>query len=64
MEVIVSNEVIKTVCNALRSSKQHLKWQLEVSMPNGKVNKNKKEIIEYQLAEVEEALSVFEKLEY
>lgn len=63
MEVIVSNEVIKTVCNALRSSKQHLKWQLEVSMPNGKVNKNKKEIIEYQLAEVEEALSVFEKWE-
>lgn len=63
MEIVVSNEVIKTVCNALRSSKQHLKWQLEVSMPNGKVNKNKKEIIEHQLAEVEEALSVFEKWE-
>ena len=62
MEINLSDEVIATVYNSLRSSKDHLKWQLEVSLPNGKVNPNKKEIIEHQLAEVEDALSVFEEL--
>lgn len=58
----INYEVIKTACNSLRDSKHHLKWQLEVSLPNGKVNPNKKEIIEHQLAEVEHALQVFEEL--
>ena len=62
MEINLSVETIKTVYNSLRSSKQTLKWQLEVSIPNGKMNPNKKEIVEYQLAEVEDALTVFEEL--
>ena len=62
MEINLSIETINTVYNSLRSSKQSLKFQLEVSLPNGKVNPNKKEIIEHQLEEVEDALSVFEEL--
>ena len=58
----LSYEVIQTACNSLRDSKHALKWQLEVSLPNGKVNPNRKEIIEHQLVEVEHALSVFEEL--
>ena len=58
----INYEVVKTAYNALRDSRHHLKWQLEVSLPNGKVNSNRKEIIEHQLAEVEHALSVFEEL--
>ena len=61
--IVLTEEAIRTACNALRSSRHHLKWQLEVSLPNGKVNPNKKEIIEHQLAEVEAALKVFEELE-
>lgn len=59
MEIKVSSEVINTVCNSLRASKHSLEWQL-TSIQNGKVNPNKKAIIEYQLAEVKEALRVFE----
>ena len=62
MEINLSYETVKTAYNALRNSKQGLKWQLEVSLPNGKVNPNRKEIIECQLAEVEDALAVFEEL--
>lgn len=62
MEINLSSETINTVYNSLRSSKQSLKFQLEVSLPNGKVNPNKKEIIEHQLKEVEDALLVFEEL--
>lgn len=62
MEINLSAETIKTAYNALRDSRHGLKWQLEVSLPNGKVNPNRKEIIEYQLAEVENALAVFEEL--
>ena len=58
MEINLSNETINTVYNSLRCSKQELKWQLK----NEKVNPNKKEIIEHQLAEVEDALAVFEEL--
>lgn len=58
----INCEVIQTAYNSLRDSRHALKWQLEVSLPNGKVNPNRKEIIEYQLAEVEHALSVFEEL--
>ena len=62
MDINLSAEVIETVYNSLRNSKQGLKWQLEVSLPNGKVNLNRKEIIEHQLEEVEYALDVFEEL--
>lgn len=62
MEINLSYETIKTAYNALRNSKQGLEWQLKVSLPNGKVNPNRKEIIECQLAEVEEALQVFKEL--
>ena len=58
MEINLSNETINTVYNSLRNSKQELKWQLK----NEKVNPNKKEIIKHQLAEVEDALAVFEEL--
>ena len=58
MEINLSNETINTVYNSLKNSKQELKWQLK----NEKVNPNKKEIIKYQLAEVEDALAVFEEL--
>lgn len=62
MEINLSEEVINTVCNSLRSSKQGLKSQLEYGIPNKKVNPNRKEIIEHQLEEVEDALAVFEEL--
>lgn len=58
MEINLSEETIKTVYNSLRSSKQSLKRQLEANVQNP----NKKEIIEHQLAEVEDALQVFEEL--
>lgn len=58
MEINLSTETIKTVYNALRSNKQSLKRQLN----NEKTSVNKKEIIKNQLAEVEEALQVFEEL--
>ena len=64
MEINLSSEVINTVCNSLRASKHSLEHQLSVGLPNKKVNPNKREIIEHQLAEVEEALVVFEELVY
>lgn len=61
MEIVVSNEVINTVCNSLRASKQSLRNQL-VGLADGKYKKGKKEILECQLADVEKALRVFEYL--
>lgn len=58
----ISPEVIKTACKSLRDSREHMKWQLMVSLPNGKIDPNRKEIIEQQLEEVEQALYVFEQL--
>ena len=63
MEINVSMENIRVVCDALRSTKNHLEWQLEYGIPNGKVNFDRKEIIQNQLAEVREALRVFEYYE-
>ena len=55
----VSQEVIDTVCNSLRASRYSLQNQLR----NAERGSNKEEIIEYQLADVEEALRVFQYLE-
>ena len=62
MEVTVSSNVINTVCNSLRASKQSLRNQLN-GLSNGMYKKGKKEILEGQLADVEEALRVFEYFE-
>ena len=59
MKIQVTQEVIDTVCNSLRASKQSLRNQLY------KVEScsNKEEIIKQQYADVEEALRVFQILE-
>ena len=59
MEIKVSQEVIDTVCNSLRASKQSLRSQL-YKVESGS---NKEELLKYQLADVEEALRVFQNLE-
>lgn len=53
----INQSVIDTACNSLRASRQSLRNQLQSAKGN------KKDIIIYQLADVEEALRVFEKLE-
>lgn len=58
MEIQINQEVIDTVCNSLRASKQSLRNQLRNATTD-----NKKEIIEHQLADVVAALRVFEYLE-
>lgn len=58
MVINLSAETIEAVYNSLRSSRQDLKRQLEAK----KANTNKKEIIEHQIEEVEDALAVFEEL--
>lgn len=62
IEICVSSEVINTVCNSLRASKQSLRNQL-IGLSERKYKKGKKEILENQLANVEEALRVFEYFE-
>ena len=59
MEIEITQEVIDTVCNSLRASKQSLRNQLS------KVNlsRNEEEIRKYQLADVERALEIFQHLE-
>ncbi len=58
MDIKIKQGVIDTVCNSLRASKQSLRNQLQ-----NVTDSNKKEIIEHQLADVAEALKVFEYLE-
>jgi hypothetical protein len=58
MDIKIKQEVIDTVCNSLRASKQSLRNQLRSAAED-----NKKEIITHQPADVEEALKVFEYLE-
>jgi hypothetical protein len=62
MEIKIRQEVIDTVCNSLRASQQSLRNQLR-SCDEGRSKRGKKEILEHQLADVEEALRVFEHLE-
>jgi hypothetical protein len=58
MELFVSEKLIETVCNSLRASKQSLRSQLSRT-----TEESKKEILESQLAEVEEALSIFDQVQ-
>ena len=62
MQINLSSETIETVYNSLRGSKQGLEYQLKYGIPNKKVSPDRKKIIEHQLAEVEDALAVFEEL--
>jgi hypothetical protein len=62
MDIKIKQEVIDTVCNSLRASRQSLRNQLR-SCEEGRSKRGKKEILEHQLADVEEALRVFEYLE-
>jgi hypothetical protein len=58
MEIQIDQKVIDTVCNSLRASKHSLQQQLRLA-----VDKNKEEIISYQLRDVEHALEIFQHLE-
>lgn len=62
MEIKIKQEVIDTVCNSLRASKQSLRNQLR-SCEEGMSKRGKKEILEHQLTDVEEALQIFQHLE-
>lgn len=59
MEIQINQEVIDTVCNSLRASKQSLRSQLY----KVEAGSNKEEIIKRQYADVERALEVFQHLE-
>ena len=59
MEIQVTQEIIDTVCNSLRASRWSLRQQLE-KVERGS---NEEEIRKYQLADVEEALTIFQNLE-
>lgn len=63
MEINLSCGVINTVLDSLDSTKRHLEWQLNYGIPCGKVSFDRKEIIQIQLANVNEAIQVFEELE-
>ena len=58
MEIQITQEVLNTVCNSLRASKHSLQQQLRLAL-----DRRKEDILKSQLAEVEEALLVFEELE-
>lgn len=58
MEIQVSQDVIDTVCNSLRASRQSLRNQV-----CNAVSENKRVIAEHQLAAVERALAIFQHLE-
>ena len=58
MDIQITQDVIDTVCNSLRASKQSLQNQMR-NAPD----KRKETIALVQLKEVEKALEVFELLE-
>ena len=60
MEINVSMENIRVACDALGNIEDYLEYQLQYGISNGKVSFDRKEIIQNQLAEVREALRVFE----
>lgn len=61
MQINLSEETIKTVYKALKSEKNTLQGMLR-RIEAGTAAKEKKEIFEQQLEEVEDALQVFEEL--
>ena len=58
MEVQITQEVVNTVCNSLIATRHSLRQQLRLAL-----DKRKEDILKHQLAEVEEALRIFESLE-
>lgn len=58
MEIEITQEVVDTVCNSLRASRQSLRNQM-----HNAPDKRKETIALCQLREVEKALEVFEVLE-
>ena len=58
MEVQITQEVVSTVINSLVATRRSLKQQLRLVL-----DKRKEDILNHQLAEVEEALRIFEQLE-
>jgi hypothetical protein len=61
MDIDISLEHIDTACVALGAQKRILQYQLN-GIKNGLVRRGKKECIEEQLTEVEQALEAFEQL--
>ena len=59
MDIKIKQEVIDTVCNSLRASKQSLIMQLA----KANADQRRTDIISSQLNDVVEALKVFEYLE-
>ena len=59
MEIEITQDVIDTVCNSLRASKQSLINQLA----KANENKRKTDIIASQLNDVARALEIFQHLE-
>ena len=59
MEIQIDQEVIDTVCNSLRASKQSLVNQMVKANENGKSTTT----IASQLADVQKALDIFRTLE-
>ena len=59
MEIEITQEVIDTVCNSLRASKQSLVNQMVKANENGKSTTT----IASQLADVQKALDIFRTLE-
>ena len=58
MEVQITQEVVNTVINSLIATRHSLKQQLRLAL-----DKRREDILKHQLAEVEEALKVFEQFE-
>ena len=63
MDIKIKQEVIDTVCNSLRASKQSLRNQLRALLVEHQLGTSKRTVIEHQLADVEGALAVFQYLE-
>ena len=57
MEIMISDKILDTIYNSLTASKQSLKKQLLKAD-----TETKHEVIKSQLADVEEALKVFEQI--
>ena len=58
MAINLSLETVETACNALRYAQRNLRKQLNKE----NISENKREILDHQLEDVENALSVFEEL--